>query len=327
MLHLTGADLMRPESSSHKGPQLFDAIVVGGSFAGLAAALQLALARRQVLLLDAGKHRSRFARHSHGFLGQDGRRQGDILNDARKQLLVYPTVHFQVTEAHKALREQNGFRVVFGEKEEAYARRLILATGVIDRLPDIAGLADRWGEGVLNCPYCDAYEVAGRRLGVLATDNISVHQAELLPDWSDDVTFFTNGIGFFSMEQFTALRSRGVKVVESRVVAIQGKDRSIESVTLSDGQKVPVDALFLITKTSLASPLAEQLGCELEEGQFGPSITTDAWKETTVKGVYAAGDAARRFHNATLAAADGVLAGIAAHQSLIVPATSSSRSG
>jgi len=124
---------MQSEPISHEWPQLFDAIVVGGSFAGLAAALQLALARRQVLVLDAGKHRSRFARHSHGFLGQDGRRQSDILRDARHQLLVYPTVHFQVTEVHEAVPEQNRFRVVFGEKVEAHARKLILATGVIDR--------------------------------------------------------------------------------------------------------------------------------------------------------------------------------------------------
>lgn len=168
----------------------YDAIVIGGSFAGLSAAIQIARARRRVLLIDAGLPRNRFADASHGFLGQDGRRPQDIIGDARRQLSLYPTVEFIDSEAVSASKTDGDFAVTLADGSEKRAMRLILATGVKDDLPAIPGLPERWGQSVLHCPYCHGYEVGGQALGVLANTPMSAHQALLISDWGP-TTYFT----------------------------------------------------------------------------------------------------------------------------------------
>ncbi|HEX6910384.1 MAG TPA: NAD(P)/FAD-dependent oxidoreductase [Longimicrobium sp.] len=299
--------------------QVLDAIVVGGSFAGLSAAMQLARARRRVLLVDAGRPRNRFAHASQGFLGQDGRAPADILETARRQVLAYPTVELRGGEAVLAREDGGVFEVGLASGETARARRLVLATGVVDDLPDVPGLRERWGVTVLHCPYCHGYEVADGRLGVLAVGEMSLHQALLLPDWSADVTLFTNGAVTLTTEQQGELASRGVRVDARPVEAIVGDPPALAGLRLRGGETVRLDALFTGSRTRMASPLAQQLGCAFDDGPFGPVIRTDARKETTVPGVFAAGDAARVPHNATFASADGVQAGLSAHQSLALP--------
>jgi thioredoxin reductase len=170
---------------------------------------------------------------------------------------------------------------------------------------------------VLHCPYCHGYEVADRRLGVLAVGEHSLHSAMLIRDWSQDVTLLTNGFLEPEDAQRAAFAARGVRVEERLVEELIGAGPVLEGVRLSGGEVVPLDALFTTSRTRMASPLAEQLGCQFKEGRFGPVIETDRLRETTVPGVYAAGDAVRSSHNATWAASDGVTAGIAAHQSLL----------
>ena len=298
----------------------YDAVVVGGSFAGLGAAMQLARARRRVLVVDAGRPRNRFARASHGFLGQDGQPPGLILDTARKQVLAYPTAEYRPGEVTTARARDEGVELTLASGQTLLGRRLILATGVVDELPELPGLRERWGVTVLHCPYCHGYEVAGRRLGVLATSQQSIHQALLIPDWSDDVTLFTNGAVSLDVDQRGALTSRGVRVEERSVAGLLGNVQELHGVRLHDGEVIALDALFTSSRTHLASPLAEQLGCELYDGPLGPVIRTDERKETTVLGVYAAGDAARFPHTVSWAVADGVTAGIAAHQSLALGA-------
>ncbi len=294
-----------------------DTIVVGGSWAGLSAAMQLARARRRVLVVDAGRPRNRFAHASHGFLGQDGRAPADIQADARAQVLAYPTAALVEGEAEHARQTGDGFEVVLASGEAFRAPRLVLATGVVDELPEVEGLRERWGVTVLHCPYCHGYEVADGRLGVLATSPMSMHQALLIPDWSADVTLFTNGAFAPDEAHRAALCARGVRVEERPVRALLGDAPRLDGVRLDDGSVVPLHALFTASRTRMASPLAGQLGCAFDDGPLGPVVRTDARRETTVPGVYAAGDAARQPHNATLASADGVLAGIGAHQSLV----------
>ncbi|HEU0053113.1 MAG TPA: NAD(P)/FAD-dependent oxidoreductase, partial [Longimicrobium sp.] len=172
---------------------VLDAVVAGGSFAGLAAALQLARARRKVVVVDAGLPRNRFAHASHGFLGQDGRAPADILADARAQLRAYPTAELRTGTATAARAEDGAFVVELASGEVLRSRKLVLATGIVDELPDVPGVRERWGRTVLHCPYCHGFEVGDGRLGVLATGEMSLHQALLLPDWSGDVTLFVNG--------------------------------------------------------------------------------------------------------------------------------------
>jgi thioredoxin reductase len=294
----------------------YDVIVIGGSFAGLSAALQLARARRRVLVLDSGKPRNRFAQFSHGLFGHDGQPASATLANARSQLVSYGTVSFAESLATHAAQTGGEYTVTVASGTVHTASRLILATGVSDDLSAIPGLEERWGISILHCFYCHGYEVAGRRLGVLATSDRALQTAMLLPDWSEHVTLFTNGVLNLSPEQLVELRGRGVSVETVPVVAILGDAPNLCGLRLDDGRITPVDAIFTSPRTRMASPLAEQFGCEFEEGPSGPFIRTGADKQTTIRGVYAAGDAARPGHNASWAAADGVTAGISAHQSL-----------
>src|SRR5688500_1862677 len=266
-----------------------DAIVVGGSFAGLSAAMQLARARRRVLVVDAGRPRNRFAHASHGFFGQDGRAPADILDTARKQVLAYPTAELRADEAVRAERRDDGFAVELASGAGLRARRLVLASGVVDELPDVPGLRERWGVSVLHCPYCHGYEAADGRLGVLALGEANIHQALLLPDWSADVTLFTGGRFEPTAEQRDELARRGVRVEPRGVVELLGDSPALQAVRLADGEVVPLDALFTAPRVRPASPLAEQLGCAFEDGPFGASVRPDERQAASVPAVFAAG--------------------------------------
>lgn len=291
----------------------FDVIVAGGSYAGIAAALQIARARRRVVVIDAGLRRNRFADSSHGFLGQDGRDPAAIVADARSQLTAYPNVTWIDATATQAGKSGDGFSVETADGRECEAERLVLATGVVDELPDIPGLKERWGKSVFHCPYCHGYELDNGRLGVLATGPISMHQAILIPDWGR-TTLFTNGAFEPDEEQMAQLAARGVEIEAERVSEITGERAGIR---LRDGRTVELDGLFTAPRIKMASPLAEQLGCAFEDSPVGPFIRTDGMKETTVPGVFACGDAARAAGSVTFAVGDGALAGTAAHRSLI----------
>lgn len=289
-----------------------DVIVVGGSYAGLSAALPLARARRRVLVVDGGQRRNRFAAHSHGFLTQDGVAPGDIVRQARDQLMAYATVEWLSDRAVGAERTAEGFRVHFETGEAREASRIILATGVVDRLPEIPGLAERWGSRVFHCPYCHGYELERGRIGIVATSAMAMHLALLLPDWGE-TTLFLNGAFEPDAEQLAKLADRGVALEREALARLEGE---LELV-LGSGRRVRLDGLFVPTRVEVADPLACLLGCSFSEGEFGRIIHTDAMKATSVPGVYACGDAARMGGSVPLAVGDGTLAGAAAHQSLI----------
>jgi thioredoxin reductase len=290
-----------------------DAIVIGGSYAGLSAALQLARARRRIAVIDAGQRRNRFAATSHGFLGQDGRGPEAIAADARDQLLAYPNVQWLQDTATAAERDAGGETfTVTTPATTLQARRVVLAIGVADELPPLPGLADRWGKSVFHCPYCHGYELDRGRIGVLAWSPMALHHALMLPDWGT-VTLFLNESFEPDAAQQAALAERGVTLVTGPVARVSGH----ATVELKDGRGFEMDGLFTATTTRMASPIAEQLGCALEAGPIGPVIQRSPMLETTVGGVFACGDAARPFGNVATAVGDGAMAGAATHRSLI----------
>ncbi|MBZ9697636.1 NAD(P)/FAD-dependent oxidoreductase [Mesorhizobium sp. CO1-1-7] len=295
----------------------YDLAVIGGSFAGLSAAMQAARARRTVLVIDAGQPRNRFAAHSHGFLGQDGRTPGAILDDARRQLLAYPTARLVTARADKAIANSSSdFEITTDGGETFGAARLVLATGVRDILPEVPGLAEQWGRTVLHCPYCHGYEVSTGPLGVLATGPMSMHQAQLISDWGD-ITLFGNGLIKPDADEMHALESRNVRFEPATVNELSDDGSGGLVVHLVDGRQAGVKAIFTAPRNTMASPLAEQLGCGLKDGLLGPMISVDDRQQTTVPGVYAAGDAARAMHNIAFAVSGGTFAGVCAHQSLV----------
>ena len=289
-----------------------DVIIIGGSYAGLAAALQLARARRQILVVDGGKRRNRFAGHSNGFMSRDGEEAAAIAAIGREQLLAYSTVQWVDDEVVGAERTDDGFRVVLAQGAVHAARRLVLATGVSDTLPDIPGLVERWGTSVFHCPYCHGYELDQGRIGVLATSPGSLHMGLLLPDWGP-TTFLLNGSFDPDTEQLEKLRARGVTVDRGLIDRVEGN----LTVVMRDGRSVELDGLFTPTRVAPASPIAEQLGCQIDENAMGRVVVTDPMKATTVPGVYACGDVARFGGALPIAVGDGAMAGGATHQSLI----------
>ena len=294
-----------------------DTIIIGGSFAGLSAALYIARARRSVCVVDTGLPRNRFAQHSHGFFGNDGSAPHAMLGTARSQVAAYPTVTFVGGEAATATKRSDGFTVTLASGEEIESVRLVLAFGISDELPQIPGLAERWGASVLHCPYCHGYEFSGQRLGVLHVSPKSIHQAMLVSEWGP-TTLYLNGGPEPDDASLAELMKRRVAVERAPVKALHGDGSRLSSIELADGRLAAMEALYVGPRTRLNSEIARQLGCELDEdAQPGPIIRTDAEKMTTVAGVYAAGDITRGAHTVTFAAADGVMAGLAVHRSLI----------
>jgi len=291
---------------------LYDVIIVGGSYAGLSAGLQLARARRQVLVIDAGQRRNRFAATSHGFLGQDGQAPAAIASQGRSQLMAYSTVTWAEDRVIQASGESQGFAVRTACNGTFQAKRLILATGVVDELPAIDGLESRWGKHVFHCPYCHGYELDEGHIGVLATSPLAMHHALMLPDWGT-TTLFTNGVFSPDAEQQAQLDRRGVNVECGAVRRICGERADLE---LHDGRLFSLDGIFTMSRTRI-SPLAPQLGCELADGPTGPYLHTNDMRQTSRPGVFACGDTSLAAGSVALAVAEGVRAGVGAHFSLI----------
>ncbi|RYZ13883.1 MAG: NAD(P)/FAD-dependent oxidoreductase [Alphaproteobacteria bacterium] len=290
---------------------MFDAIVIGGSYSGLSAALQLARARQKILVIDAGQPRNRFAAHSHGFITHDGSNPREISHAAKLQLQKYPTVLWLDAYAQSAAKTERGFTVeAAGQVYET--KRIVLAMGVSDGLPKLEGLAERWGKSVFHCPYCHGFELDQGKIGVLAVSPVSMHHALMLPDWGE-TTFFLNRAFEPDEAQLAQLAKRGVTVERSRVLYVSGH----ADMHLDDGRIVTLDGLFTVTATKPSSPIAAQLGCAFVEGPTGPFISINEMKETSVPGVLACGDAARAAGSVALAVGDGAMAGAATHRSLM----------
>ncbi|WP_263146269.1 NAD(P)/FAD-dependent oxidoreductase [Pseudomonas sp. RIT-PI-AD] len=291
---------------------LYDVVIIGGSYAGLSAGLQLARARRRVLVVDAGERRNRFGTMSRGFLTQDGVAAAEIAAVGRAQLMEYDGVDWLPARIERAHHIAGGFELTDDQGRTHQARLLVLATGVVDELPAIPGLAERWGKQVFHCPYCHGYELNQARIGVLASSAFSMHQALMLPDWGQ-TTLLLNGSFEPDATQMAQLQARDVTVERGLVARLAGA--SLE-VVMRDGRTLPFQGLFIATRLHV-SPLAVQLGCALVEGPQGVFIRTDSTQATSLPGVFACGDTARAAGNVALAVGDGALAGAAAHRALM----------
>jgi thioredoxin reductase len=296
---------------------MHDVIVIGGSYAGMSAALQLGRARRDVLVIDGGRRRNRFASHAHGVLGFDGVPPEVIAAKGRADVLAYPTVSWRDAEVDDVNPIADGF-VVRAGNEEYRARRIVLATGVVDELPPVPGLAERWGRSVFHCPYCHGYELDEGAIGVLATSPLALHSVALVSEWStlNGTTLFLDAAVEPEPDQLEDLDRREISVERTRVAALEGEGPGVV-VRLVDGRRIALAGLFVVPRLRPAAPFAAQLGCELAEGPLGPFYKTDATKETTVPGVFACGDTAAAFGTVAIAIGDGVLAGTSAHRSLV----------
>lgn len=295
-----------------------DVIIIGGSFAGLAAALQLGRARRKVTVLDTGLPRNRFAGHSHGLLGHDHKPPLEILAEARRQLARYPTVRLVTACAESISGAIDDFCVLTGDGESLRARRLILSYGVVDQMPDVPGYAENWGTSIVPCPYCDGFEVAGQHWGLVWSGPQSMNQVRLFHDWTDMLTVFANGHDFPPDIQADLAR-RGISVVNGRITEIDHDENHNATVRLNAGLPVAVDILFAHPRNKPSARLHESLGLATVDTPQGIALKVDERRETSVPGIYAAGDLANPLMaSVTLAISHGATAGISAQQSMLV---------
>ncbi|MBL0841040.1 NAD(P)/FAD-dependent oxidoreductase [Pseudomonas mediterranea] len=295
-----------------------DVIIIGGSFAGLAAALQLGRARRKVTVLDIGRPRNRFAGHSHGLLGHDHKPPLDILVEARQQLARYPTIRLVNARAESVSGAIDDFCVVTDDNERLKARRLILSYGVVDQMPDVPGFAESWGTSIVPCPYCDGFEVAGQHWGLVWSGPQSHNYVRLYHDWTDTLTVFADGHDI-PPDIRADLAHRNVSVVEGRIVEIAHQKGHISTINLDIGPNVAVDILFAHPRSKPCASLHESLGLATVDTPTGIVLKVDEHRQTSMPGIYAAGDLATPFlPSVTQASSQGAMAGIFAQQSMLV---------
>ncbi|WP_140985457.1 NAD(P)/FAD-dependent oxidoreductase [Asticcacaulis tiandongensis] len=295
---------------------MFDAIVIGGSFASISAATYMARARLKVLVIDGGEPRNRFAAASHGFLTQDGSSPFDMLETAHAQLLAYPSVSFVTGYALRATQTPEGFAITVGNDSLYHARRLLLATGVRDILPDIDGFAERWGKSIGHCPYCHGYEINQAPIAVMSGSDMAAHYALLVSQWGP-VTLLTNGAKTLPEDDLDRLRKANIVVETAPVSHLKGNAPDLSEVVLTDGKVIAASAMLAAVRFEAASDIAAQLGCTYDDSLNGPVLRVDDSGQTTVTGVYAAGDITHMRHSVALAVAGGMVAGTSLHQSLV----------
>jgi thioredoxin reductase len=305
-----------------------DVCVIGGGPAGLSAALVLARSRRSVLVIDAGEPRNAPAEAMHAFLSRDGVAPAEFLDRGRAEVVGYggEVEPGQVVDVE---RTGDGFRVARADGRTVHARRLIVTTGLVDELPDVPGLAERWGRDVVHCPYCHGWEVRDRLIGVLNTSPMSLHQAGLFRQLSDRVLVLVHDGPPPDVDQAAELAARGVGAVEGRVAAVEVEQDVLVGVRLEDGRRVGLEVLAVAPRFVARSVLLERLGLdpvELPSG-IGLHVPSDPTGATDVPGVWVAGNVTDPSAQVIGAAAQGNRVGAVVNADLVTEDTALAQVG
>lgn len=292
----------------------FDVIIVGGSYAGLAAGMGLGRALRRVLIVDSGLPANRFTPESHNFLTQDGQIPSEILKTAGEQVDRYPSVTRISSEVVGARRNGHSFSISLatGQVYEAYA--LVFATGIVDVIPSISGLAECWGKSVLHCPYCHGFEVRGVKTGILGNGDYAFEFGSLISNWTADLTIYTNGVSTLTREQTQKLRAHNIMVVEDAIEMFDHANGYIERIVFSNGSMTPVKAMYIRPAFRQHCELPGLLGCEMTDEGY---IKVDGTQRTTIPGVYACGDSVTRIRTVANAVSTGTTTAITLNKDLI----------
>jgi thioredoxin reductase len=300
----------------------YDVVVAGGGAAGLSGALMLARARRTVVVIDAGAPRNAPASGVRGLLARDGIGPAELLERGRAEVRGYGG-HVVAGEVAAVVRESHGFAVTLADGRAVRARRLLVATGLADELPDIPGVRARWGRDVVHCPYCHGWEIRDQAIGVLATGPRSVHQALLLRQWSDDVTFFSHATAPPAGEEAEQLAARGIRVVSGAVASLEIAEGRLAGVRLGDGTVVSREALAVSPRAAVRAGFLAALGLRPAEHPAGAGehIPADPAGRTGVAGVWAAGNVTDPVAQVGTAAAEGATAAAMINADLVAEET------
>lgn len=285
----------------------YEVIIIGGSYSGLSAGMALGRASRNVLIIDAGKPCNRQTPHSHNLITQDGNTPAEILAKAKGQVLLYPTVNFINDKATKAIKSADGFEISTESGQTYFTKKLLLATGVKDVMPDIDGFAQCWGISIIHCPYCHGYEVKNQKTALLANGSIAEHFLPMLLQWTKELTLFTNGKSTVSEEIALKFKKHGIEIIETEIISVQHTNGHLESITLKNEEKRNFSVMYAKIPAVQHTFIPEDLGCTINEMGL---IEVDEFKRTCVDGVYASGDCTTPARALAMAIEAGVKAAV-----------------
>lgn len=293
----------------------FDAIIIGGSYSGLAAGMALGRALKKVLIIDSGKPANAQTPHSHNFLTQDGNTPKGIATIGKQQVEKYNNVSFFNGLAVTGSKIENGFAITTDTGEKFEGTKLIFATGIKDIMPIIEGFAACWGISAIHCPYCHGYEVRNTKTGILGNGDYAYEFSKMIANWTKDLTIYTNGKSSLTAEQIKKLKSHNIEIVEKEIKKLDHNEGYIQNVEFMDGTKSPLTALYSPRPFIQHCPIPESLGCEITDEGY---IKVNGFQETSVEGIYACGDNTTKMRTVANAVAMGTTAGMSASKKLIL---------
>lgn len=284
----------------------FEVIIIGGSYAGLSAAMALGRSLRTVLIIDSGLACNLQTPHSHNFITQDGAKPAEIAEIAKKQVLAYSSVTFLEDIAIAGEKLKDGFLVRTSSKKLFKAKKLIFATGITDIMPNIKGFSDCWGISIVHCPYCHGYELRNRKTGILADAEKAMHLAPLVSNLTDDLSILTSRKADFNAEQIQKLSNHNIKLLHAEISEIEHREGYIQNLILKNGKKLAFECLYAALPFKQHSEIPSNLGCEhTEQGH----IKVDQFQKTTMDGVFACGDNSAMMRSVANAVYTGNLVG------------------
>ncbi len=292
----------------------FDVIIVGGSYAGLSAAMTLGRSLRNVLVIDSGLPCNRQTPHSHNFLTQDGEKPSAIAQKAKDQVSKYDTVKFLTDLAVNATKTDEGFEIATQSGKTFSARKLVFATGLKDKMLNIEGFSECWGITVLHCPYCHGYEVKNEKTGILANGQGAFHLSRLINNWTKDLTIFTNGKSELTQAQTDEIKRHHISIDERKITSLKHKDGVIEAIIFSDNSTIPLKAIYSRPPFEQHCKIPELLGCELTEQGL---IKVDTFQKTSVDHVFACGDNTNPLRAVSYAVSTGNNTGVFLNNALL----------
>jgi len=296
-----------------KSKKNYDVIIIGGSYAGLSAAMALGRSLRDVLIIDSGLPCNRQTPHSHNFITHDGEAPAAIAEKAKARVLKYKTVDFHPDLAIGAIKTDNGFQIDTAAGLQFTAGKLIFATGLRDTMPAIKGFADCWGISVIHCPYCHGYEYREKRTGVMANGDKAFHIVSLVRNLTDDLTILTSGKAEFQSEHLSRLNRHGIEIVENEICEIEHQSGHVTQAVFKSRPSMIFEAIYAALPFVQSTDIPVSLGCELTEQGH---LKVDRFQETTVSGVFACGDNAGMMRSIASAVATGNIAGAAVNNQI-----------
>lgn len=294
--------------------KIFDVIIVGGSYAGLSAAMALGRSLRNVLIIDSGEPCNKQTPNSHNFLTHDGAKPFDIAKQGKKQVLKYNTVKFIGGVAKKGYSRENQFIIELEKGKTFHSKKVLFATGLKYTLPEIKGLTQCWGISVVHCPYCHGYEIKNKKTGLLGNGDSGFDLSKFISNWTKDLTLFTNGKSTLTSEQTKKLNEHAIKIIEKEISHFDHEKGWIERIVFKDGTTEKIKTVYARSEIKQHCEIPVELGCELTEQGY---IKIDESCRTTITGIYASGDNSTLFKAVSAAIAAGNKAGAMINKELI----------